>query len=225
MGIDLDPGYMLEVLPALLRYLPVTLFLAVVSMAFAVVIALVLAIIRFNRVPVLDQLAQAYISLFRGIPTLVQLFIIYYGLPQVFPAISTMTAMTAAVIGFSLKEASYLAEIFRAALESVDKGQYEAGLATGMTTAQVYRRFILPQAAFNALPATGNIFVSLLKETSVAFTLGLTEIFAEARIIASSSFRFFETYLVVGLVYWALVVVYTWFQNQFEKRLGRAYRR
>lgn len=223
--MDLDPAYMLDVLPQLLPFLPVTLLIAVVSMVLAVALALVLALIRFARVPVLDQLAQLYISLFRGIPTLVQLFLIYYGLPQLIPSMSTMTALTAAIIGFSLKEASYLAEIFRAALASVDRGQYEAGLATGMTKAQVYRRYIIPQAAFNALPATGNIFVSLLKETSVAFTLGLTEIFAQAKIIASSSFRFFETFLVVGLVYWVMVVVYSWLQQRLEQRLGRAYRR
>ncbi|SLM94054.1 amino acid ABC transporter permease [Brachybacterium nesterenkovii] len=223
--MDLDPGYMLGVLPELLPYLPVTLLIAVVSMVLAVLLGLVLALIRFARIPVLDQIAQLYISLFRGIPTLVQLFLIYYGLPQLFPAMSTMSALTAAIIGFSLKEASYLAEIFRAALASVDRGQYEAGLATGMTRVQVYRRYIIPQAAFNALPATGNIFVSLLKETSVAFTLGLTEIFAEAKIIASSSFRFFETFLVVGLVYWVMVVVYSWLQQRLEQRLGRAYRR
>lgn len=223
--MDLDPAYMLDVLPQLLPFLPITLLIAVVSMVLAVLLALVLALIRFARVPVLDQLAQLYISLFRGIPTLVQLFLIYYGLPQLIPSMSTMTALTAAIIGFSLKEASYLAEIFRAALASVDRGQYEAGLATGMTRAQVYRRYIIPQAAFNALPATGNIFVSLLKETSVAFTLGLTEIFAQAKIIASSSFRFFETFLVVGLVYWVMVVVYSWLQQRLEQRLGRAYRR
>ncbi|MPV39176.1 amino acid ABC transporter permease [Georgenia subflava] len=223
--MDISLTYMLEVLPQVLLYLPITLVLAVVSMAFALVIALVLAIIRFTEVPVLNQLAMAYISLFRGIPTLVQLFIIYYGLPQIFPVMSTMDAMTAAIIGFSLKEASYLAEIFRAALTSVDQGQYEAGLAVGMTKSQIYRRLILPQAAYNALPATGNIFISLIKETSLAFTLGLTEMFAEAKIIASSTFRFFETYLVVGLIYWALVVVYSWLQQRLETFLGRAYRR
>lgn len=223
MNISLT--YMLEVLPQVLVYLPITLVLAVVSMVFALIIGLVLAIIRFTGMPVLDQLARAYISLFRGIPMLVQLFIIYYGLPQIFPAMSTMDAMTAAIIAFSLKEASYLAEIFRAALTSVDRGQYEAGLAVGMTKAQIYRRFILPQAAYNALPATGNIFISLIKETSLAFTLGLTEMFAEAKIIASASFRFFETYLVVGLIYWALVVVYSWLQQHLETFLGRAYRR
>ncbi|MEE6280623.1 amino acid ABC transporter permease [Georgenia sunbinii] len=223
--MDISLTYMLEVAPQVLKYLPVTLILAVVSMAFALVLGLVLALFRFAKVPVLNQLAAAYISLFRGIPTLVQLFIIYYGLPQVFPVMSTMDAMTAAIIGFSLKQASYLAEIFRAALTSVDRGQYEAGLAVGMTKAQIYRRFVLPQAAHNAVPATGNIFISLIKETSLAFTLGLTEMFAEAKIVASASFRFFETYLVVGLIYWGLVVVYSWLQQRLEVVLDRPYKR
>ncbi|EWS79533.1 amino acid ABC transporter permease [Brachybacterium phenoliresistens] len=221
--MDLDPLYMLEVLPQLLKFLPVTLLIAVASMFFAILIGLFVALIRFLRIPVLDQLAQLYVSLFRGIPTLVQLFLIYYGLPQLFPFMTTMDALTAAIVGFSLKESSYLAEIFRAALTSVDGGQLEAGLATGMTAPQVYRRYIIPQAAYNALPATGNIFISLLKETSVAFTLGLTELFAEAKILASASFRFFETFLVVGLVYWLLVIVYSWFQGRLETRLSRAY--
>lgn len=223
--MDIDLGYMLEVAPQVLAKLPITLVLAVASMAFALVLALGLAILRFAKVPVLNQLAIVYISFFRGIPSLVQLFIIYYGMPQIFPLMSTMDAMTAAIIGFSLKNAAYLAEIFRAALASVDRGQYEAGLAVGMTKVQIYRRFVLPQAAHNAVPATGNIFISLIKETSLAFTLGLTEMFAEARIIASASFRFFETYLLVGLIYWGLVVVYSWLQERLETVLDRPYRR
>lgn len=223
--MSIDPRYMWEVLPAILGYLPVTLVLALASMAIGLLLGLLLALARFTKVPVLNQLAAAYISLFRGMPTLVQLFLIYYGLPQIFPALTKMDALTAAIIGFGLKEASYLAEIFRAALTSVDRGQYEAGIAVGMTGPQIYRRFIIPQAAFNALPATGNVFVSLLKETSVAFTLGLTEIFAEAKIQASASFRFFETFLTVGLVYWLLVIVYSWLQNRLERVMARPYTR
>lgn len=223
--MTIDFSYMAEVLPAILSYLPVTLILAVTSMVIGLGLGLVLALLRFTKVPVLNQVAAVYISLFRGMPTLVQLFLIYYGLPQIFPSMTSMGAMTAAIIGFGLKEASYLAEIFRAALTSVDRGQYEAGLAVGMSAPQIYRRFIIPQAAFNALPATGNVFVSLIKETSVAFTLGLTEIFAEARLQASSSFRFFETFIVVGLIYWALVIIYSWLQGRLESAMARPYTR
>ena len=160
MGFDI--AYMVEALPQLLRYLPTTLVLAVSSMVIGMVIALALALCRYARIPVLNQLAVAYVSFFRGVPTLVQLFLVYYGLPQLIPEMSTLDALTAAVMGLSLKEASYLTEIFRAGLSSVNRGQYEAGLASGMSRSKVYARYIITQAAWNALPATGNVFVSLM---------------------------------------------------------------
>lgn len=220
-----DPSTMVQSLPELLKFLPVTLLLAVASMLIAVVLGLLVALCRFTRTPVLNQLAALYISFFRGVPTLVQLFLIYFGLPQVFPGMSSISAMAAAIIGLSLKEASYLAEIFRAALGSVDRGQYEAGLATGLGAAQIYRRYLIPQAAFNALPATGNVFIGLIKETSVVFTLGITDIFASSQMIAAGTFRYFETYLAVGLIYWAVVVVVGQLFALAEARLGRPYRR
>ncbi len=215
----------LALLPRLAVSLPITLLLALVSMAIALVLGMALAVIRFVKVPVLNQVAIAYISFFRGIPTVVQLFLIYFGLPQLIPSMSNLDAMGAAIIGFSLKEASYLAEIFRASLASVDRGQYEAGIASGLTAAEVYRRVILPQAIHNAVPATGNIFISLLKETSVVFVLGLVDMFAEAKLEASATGYYFQTYLVVGLAYWLLVVAYTWFQGRVERVLDRPYTR
>lgn len=211
-------------LPRLAVSLPITLLLAVVSMAIALVLGMALAVVRFLKVPVLNQVAIAYISFFRGIPTVVQLFLIYFGLPQLIPSMSNLDAMGAAIIGFSLKEASYLAEIFRASLASVDRGQYEAGIASGLTATEVLR-VILPQAIHNAVPATGNIFISLLKETSVVFVLGLVDMFAEAKLEASATGYYFQTYLVVGLAYWLLVVAYTWFQGRVERVLDRPYTR
>ena len=151
--------YIFEVLPAVLKFVPMTIFLSVVSMFFAIIIGLIVALGKRSQLPVLPQLAALYISLFRGMPTLVQLFIIYYGLPQLFPAMTNLEASQAAIIGFSLKESSYLAEIFRAGLDSVDKGQMEAGLSVGMKKTAIYARIILPQATINALPATGNTFI------------------------------------------------------------------
>ncbi|MGE7907355.1 amino acid ABC transporter permease [Peribacillus sp. NPDC094092] len=223
--MNFDLQYMLEISLQIAKFIPITLVLAIISMALAIIIGLVVALIRNSNIFGITQLAGLYISLFRGMPTLVQLFIIYYGLPQLFPSLSTMEAMTAAIIGFSLKESSYLAEIFRAGLNSVDKGQMEAGLATGMKRVQIYSRIILPQAALNALPATGNTFISLIKETSLAFTLGITELFAEGKIIASANMRFFETYLVVGLIYWLLVILYSWIQQYLEIWLSKPLRR
>lgn len=223
--MNFDFQYMLEMFPAILKYLPITLLLAVVSMFFAIILGLVFAVLRDSRTFGIKHFASLYISLLRGMPTVVQLFIIYYGLPQIFPSLTKMGAMTAAIIAFSLKQSSYLAEIFRAGLSSVDRGQTEAGLAVGLTRAQIFRRIVIPQAAINALPATGNTFISLLKETSLAFTLGVTELFAEGKMIAAASLRFFETYLAVGLIYWFLIIIYAWGQKYLEIWLGKPFRR
>lgn len=220
-----DPSRIWEAFPALVEYLPITLLLAVASMFFAVIIGLALAIIRFNKVPVLSQFAAVYISFFRGVPVLVLLFLIYFGLPQIVPAMRTMDAMTAAILGLSLKEASYLAEIFRAALTSVDRGQWEAGLASGLRPWQIYQHYILPQAAFNALPSTGNIFIGLIKETSIVFTLGITEMFASAQMVAANNFHYFEVYLMAGLTYWAIIAIVGYLLSLLEKSLGHPYQR
>ncbi|MCB5336558.1 putative amino-acid permease protein YxeN [Bacillus amyloliquefaciens] len=177
-----------------------------------------------NRIPVLHQLSKVYISFFRGVPTLVQLFLIYYGLPQLFPGMSKMTALTAAIIGLSLKNAAYLAEIFRAALNSVDEGQLEACLSVGMTKSQAYRRIIFPQAVRNALPATGNTFIGLLKETSLAFTLGVMEMFAQGKMYASGNLKYFETYLAVAVMYWILTIIYSVLQDLLERAISKPYR-
>lgn len=222
--MNFDFVYMLSVFPEILKYLPLTLMMTIIAMVISVVIGLVLAFIRNSKVPVINQLAALYISFFRAIPMLVQLFLVYYGLPQLFPSLNEMDAVTAAIISFSLKEAAYLAEIFRAALISVEKGQLEAALSVGMTKVQAYRRIILPQATQNALPATGNQFISLIKETSLAFTLGVVELFAQGKIMAASSLKFLETYLAVAIIYWLLIIVYSYLQQLLENKLGRPYR-
>jgi putative amino-acid transport system permease protein len=222
--MNFDPSYILEILPRIIQYIPITLLMAVAAMVLAIAVGLVLALARNSQNRLLSSGAGVYISFFRAIPMLVQLFLIYYGLPQIFPVFTKMDAVTAAIIGFGFKQAAFLAEIFRAAFISVDKGQMEACLTVGMTRLQAYRRIILPQAARNALPGTGNIFISLIKETSLAFTLGVVEIFAEAKMQAAESFRFFEAYLAVALVYWVLIIIYTYLQEKLEKYLDRPYR-
>lgn len=222
--MNFDPSYIFVVLAKIVKYIPISLLMAVVAMVIAVAFGLVLAFMRNSSSPVLRSLAGVYISFFRSIPMLVQLFLIYYGLPQLFPFFTAMDAVTAAIIGLGIKQAAFLAEIFRAAFLSVDKGQMEACLTGGMTKFQAYRRIIMPQALRNALPGTGNTFISLIKETSLAFTLGVVEIFAEAKMQAAESFRFFEAYLAVALIYWVLIIVYTYLQQLLEKYLERPYR-
>lgn len=223
--MNFNVNYFLSVFPQILPYLPVTLFIAVVSILFAMVLGLTIALLRNNKIIIVDAIFSLFISLFRGIPSVVLLFIIYYGLPQIFPVLKHMGATTAAIICFSLKYSAYLAEIFRAGLASVDPGQKEAGLTSGLSTIQVYRNIILPQALVNALPNTGNMFISLLKDSSVAFFVGVQELLAAGKMLTASSFLYFETYLAVGIVYWLTVVAYSWLQKQLERKLSKPYYR
>ncbi|SIO22887.1 amino acid ABC transporter permease [Salinivibrio sp. ES.052] len=223
MAFDFD--YMASLFPLLLRYLGITMEMAILGLIFALALAVAIALIRVFRVPVLNGLAQVFISFFRGTPLLVQLFLLYYGLPQVIPSLVGMEAFTAAVIGISLHFSSYMAESIRAAITGVDRSQMEASLAVGMTTRQAMQRIILPQAVRIALPSLMNYFIDMIKATSLAFTLGVAEIMAQAQMEASSSFKFFEAYLAVALIYWAVVVALTRVQYWAEAHLNKAYQR
>lgn len=223
--MNFNINYFFNVFPQILPYLPVTLFIAIISFVFATILGLAIALIRNNKIIVIDSFLALFISLFRGIPSVVLLFIIYYGLPQIFPIMKQVGATTAAIICFSLKYSAYLAEIFRAGLTSVDLGQKEAGLTSGLSTIQVYRGIILPQAMINALPNAGNMFISLLKDSSVAFFVGVQELLAAGKMLTANSFLYFETYLAVGIVYWLTVVAYSWLQKQLERKLTKPYHR
>lgn len=179
MGFDFN--YMLSLMPILFGYLGVTLNMALWGLLFSLIIAVFIALIRVYRIPVLNQLAQVYISFFRGTPLLVQLFLLYYGLPQVFPIFIGLDAFSAAVIGLSLHFAAYKAESIRAAINGIDRSQMEASLSIGMTELQAMRRVILPQATRIALPSLMNYFIDMIKSTSLAFTLGVAEIMLAPR--------------------------------------------
>lgn len=220
-----DFAYMLEILPDLLGYLPITLYLTLASMAIAVVIGGIFAVVLVNKVPVLTQIIQVIMSFFRGTPPIVQLLLIYFGLPQILPIATGMSAETASILTFSLNTAAYLAEVFRAALVSVDEGQVEAAMTVGLTYGQTLRGIVLPQAVRNAIPGTGNTFVGLLKNSSLAFTIGVVELLAQGKLFASNSLKFFEAYFAVALIYWALTILYSLLQNWYEKRLAVPYTR
>lgn len=220
-----DFAYMMEILPDLLGYLPITLYLTLASMAIAVIIGGLFSVVSVNKVPVLTQIIQVIMSFFRGTPPIVQLLLIYFGLPQILPIATGMSAETASILTFSLNTAAYLAEVFRAALVSVDEGQVEAAMTVGLTYGQTLRGIVLPQAVRNAIPGTGNTFVGLLKNSSLAFTIGVVELLAQGKLFASNSLKFFEAYFAVALIYWALTILYSLLQNWYEKRLAVPYTR
>ncbi|AFO89718.1 MULTISPECIES: amino acid ABC transporter permease [Phaeobacter] len=221
----LDIAYMLGLVPVLLSYVPLTLFMAVVAMVLALVLASLLAVERVLRIPVLDQLVVLFISFFRGTPLLVQLFLFYYGLPQVLSVLTQINGVSAAIMGLTLHFAAYMAESIRAAILGVDRSQWEAAQSIGMTRGQMMRRIVLPQAARIAAPTLVNYFIDMIKGTSLAFTLGVTEMMGATQKEAAGSFLYFEAFLVVAVIYWILVEALSLVQRRLEIHLNKAYAR
>ena len=219
-ALDLD--YMLGLVPVILGYVPLTIGMALAAMVCALLLACLLAVERVARIPVLDQGVQLFISFFRGTPLLVQLFLFYYGLPQILPVLSGINGVTAAIIGLTLHFSAYMAESIRAAILSVDRSQWEAAQAVGMTLGQSMRRIILPQATRVAAPTLVNYFIDMIKSTSLAFTLGVTEMMGATQKEAAGSFLYFEAFLVVAMMYWAIVEALSFVQKRLELRLNKA---
>lgn len=218
-----DIDYTLGIFPILFKYIDITISMALISGVIALVIAMIIAITKTFSIKGLSQVFNVYISFFRGTPLLVQLFLLYYGLPQIFPIFNSLDAYTASVIGLSLHFSAYMAETIRGAISSIEKGQFEAAESLGMSKYQSFRYIILPQAFRVAIPSLMNNFIDLLKSTSLAFTLGVPEIMAKAQLEASSSFKYFESFLAVALVYWFIVLVFEYLQKIYEKKLNKAY--
>ncbi|MBQ0802856.1 MAG: amino acid ABC transporter permease, partial [Sulfitobacter litoralis] len=213
-GLDFD--YMLGLLPVLLGYVPLTLFMAFVGMVCALVLASALAVERVFRIPVLDVFVRLFISFFRGTPLLVQLFLFYYGLPQVLGFLGNIDGVTATIMGLTLHFSAYMAESIRAAILGVDRSQWEAAQAVGMTQGQMMRQIILPQASRVAAPTLVNYFIDMIKGTSLAFTLGVTELMGATQKEAAGSFLYFEAFLVVAAIYWVMVETLAFAQRHLE---------
>lgn len=221
----LNVEYMLGLVPVLLGYLPLTLQLAGVAMVMALILACVFAVVRVLGVPILNPLTIVFISFFRGTPLLVQLFLFYYGLPQLFSALTVIDGVTATIMGLTLHFSAYMAESIRAAILGVDRSQTEAALSIGMTNSQLMRRIILPQATRVALPTLMNYFIDMIKATSLAFTLGVTELMGATQKEASGSFLYFEAFIVAAVMYWIVVELLSQLQKYLEIRLNKAYSR
>ncbi len=200
----------------LLPGLKITIPLTAASFAIALVIAVVVALIQFAEVPVLKQLARFYVWVIRGTPILVQLFVVFYGLPGVGIILDPIPA---ALIVFSVNEGAYASETVRAALESVPKGQIEAGYCVGMSWLQTMWRIVLPQAMRTAFPPLSNSLIGLLKETSLAANITVAEMFMSTQRIVARTYEPLLLYLEVGFIYLMFCTVLTWLQRMGEKKL------
>jgi len=204
--------------PLLLAGLTGTIPLALSSFAIGLVIALGVALMRISSSRVLSNIARAYVSVIRGTPLLVQLFVIFYGLPSVGLVIDPWPA---AIIAFSLNVGGYAAEIIRAAILSVPKGQWEAGHTVGLSHTKTLTRIVLPQAARVSVPPLSNTFISLVKDTSLASLILVTELFRRAQQIAAFTYEFMAVYLEAALIYWLFCLVLSAGQGMIERRLDR----
>ena len=218
----LDINYMAGLVPIILRYVPLSLGMAAGSMVGALALASVLAVIRVLKVPVASPAAGVFISFFRGTPLLVQLFLFYYGLPQAMAFFTKIDGITATMLGLTLHFAAYMAESLRGAILGVARDQWEAARSVGMTEGQTMRRIILPQAARVVAPTLVNYFVDMIKATSLAFTLGVTEMMGATQKEAASSFKYLEAFLVVACMYWIIVEALSRVQLWLERRSERA---
>lgn len=208
----------IDSLPFLLKGAGYTLQLSIGGMFFGLLLGFILALMRLSPIWPVRWLARFYISIFRGTPLIAQLFMIYYGLPQFGIELDPIPS---AMIGLSLNTAAYAAETLRAAISSIDKGQWEAAASIGMTPWQTMRRAILPQAARVALPPLSNSFISLVKDTSLAATIQVPELFRQAQLITSRTLEVFTMYLAASLIYWIMATVLSTLQNHFENQLNR----
>jgi L-cystine transport system substrate-binding protein/L-cystine transport system permease protein len=195
-----------------------TIPLTVISFVIGLVIALAVALARLSSNLLLTNVARFYISIIRGTPLLVQLFIVFYALPELGVKIDPFPA---AVIAFSLNVGGYAAEIIRSAIQSIPKGQWEAAETIGLNYVGTLRRIVLPQATRVAVPPLSNTLISLVKDTSLASTILVTELLRQAQIIAAPTFEFFALYGTAAVYYWVICLVLSFGQGRIERRLER----
>jgi cystine transport system permease protein len=197
--------------------LTMTVPLTIISFTLAMIIAILVALVQYAKVPVVKSICRFYIWIIRGTPLLVQLFVVFYG----FPSIGVHTdPFWSAVVVFAVNEGAYCAETIRGSLESIPEGQMEAGYCVGMNYTQIMWHVVLPQALKNAFPALSNSLISMLKDTSLASNITVMEMFFQTQRIAGRNYRFMAMYLTVAGVYLIFSTILTWLQRWGEKKLN-----
>lgn len=218
----------LPMLEGLVKYsIPITL----VTFVLGLILALATALMRISSSKVLKGIARFYVSIIRGTPMIVQLFIIFYGIPEIGRLATgnadnqlTLSPVIAAIIGLSLNVGAYASEILRGGIMSIPKGQTEAAFSIGMNYKQTVQRIILPQAIRVSVPALGNTFLSLIKDTSLLGFILVAEMFRKAQEVASTTYEFLTIYLLVAILYWIVCFIISIIQSYYESYIERGYR-
>jgi polar amino acid transport system permease protein len=221
----IDPGFLEVWAPFILAAVPLTIFISTTSIAVAVVFALLGALSRLSPSPVIYALGTFYVSLVRGTPLLVQIYFVYLALPQLIPETAKIPVLALGIFALSFNYGAYMTEVFRAGIQAIPRGQVEAAQSLGMTDGQVMRRVVLPQAIRIVIPAIGNEFIAMIKDSALVSVISVPELLWRANRIGQSNFRSLETLLLAAAVYWLLTIVFSLFQDRLEKRMAESDRR
>ncbi|MFC0215933.1 amino acid ABC transporter permease [Paenibacillus chartarius] len=224
MGKAFDFSLIWVYLPKLLGFLHVTLFIVAASVILGIILGLIAALPRLYRIPILNRIVVVYISFTRGTPILIQLFLVYYGVPELLKLVDVdvtdVQPLIFVVITYALHFAAYFSEIVRAAVNAVDRGQAEAGYSVGMSSADVLRRIVLPQAAKVAFPNVANLTISTLKDTSLAYTVGVMDVVGRAEMLGTSH-HYLEIWIALSIIYYGIVLILEYGYRLAEIRMNR----
>lgn len=228
--MTLDPSFIWTAFVQILPAIPITLQITVVSMFLGLSIGTIVALIRIYKVPILHPIAAGYVTLIRGTPMITHLLLIYFGLQMIIDSLAesfgwsfnsvSIPMIGFAYISFSVTAGAYLSEVVRSGMIAVNKGQIEAAHAVGMTTFQALRRIVLPQAFAASLPNLSNSVIGMLHGSTLAFTVSVVDINAQAQIVASTNWKFFEAYLAAALIFWGLTILIERLTALIEKRIN-----
>jgi len=222
-----DASYIFEALPMLIPFLKVTFYVTVLSVLFGSIIGLILAIMKLGKNKIGQKIANGYTTILRCTPSIVLLFLVYYGVPALAGSfgidLNSLDTSVFVIITFSLQFGAYMSEVIRSAYESIDKGQYEAAVSVGLSPVQAYWRIIFPQAFVVALPNFGNSLLELMKEGSLAYTIGLIDVMGKANLIIAGNINAhaLEIYIALSLIYWVLSIAIEQFFFRLEKLFSK----
>jgi len=220
LSSGLDFGAMIPSLPYILGGVVITLKFTLISISCGLPLAVLLAVLKIGTIRPLRIFANAYTSVFRGTPLLVQLALIFNAIPHVTGY--NITAFEAGVITFSLNSAAYASEVIRGGIQSIDIGQWEAGHALGLSRFQTFYHVIMPLAIRTILPNLVNEFINLLKESALVSTIGEADLLRRTQIVAADKFLYFEPFIIAAVIYYVMVLVIAFFAKRLEKSLSYA---
>lgn len=219
----------LKLFEQVLQQLPLTLVMIAFALVFALILGLILAVIRIRRTPILNPAVRVFLSFSRSTPLVLQLFLVYFALPQVLLFvgidINQFSRLFFAILAFTLHSGAYLSEVIRAGYQSVPYAQIEAGLTVGLSYPQVIRRIIVPQALRNSLPNLTTQIIELIKDTSLAFTIGIIDMMGQVQLIIGNNYGLgmLEVYIIISIIYWALSLIVQGALTLVSHRTSRPY--